>query len=282
MAVAKLSITFGLVSIPIRVHATTQDHDVPLHQVHAADGGRIRYRRYCEQCGQEVDYADIAKGYTDDAGRTAVLTEADLDQLPLPSMKVVDVLAFVDADTIDWLSLSRAYYLTADTPAAAKPYALMRDTLASTGKVGVTKVALRTGSRESLALLRVHGDVLVLQTMRWPDEIRPATALAPPDDIAVHPQEIQMARGLMAAMSEDFDLQALHDDYANALDRLVTARLKGTPVPAAGTPAPEPEDVVDLMATLQASIDAHAAQNDAPAPAARKRAAKKPARSRSR
>ncbi|WP_240677904.1 non-homologous end joining protein Ku [Actinacidiphila soli] len=137
--IAKLSITFGLVSIPVHVHAATQDHDVPLHQVHADDGGRIRMKRTCEKCGQEVAYADIARGYQDGAGRTAVLTDADFAQLPLPSMKMIDVMAFVDTVDIDPVSLSRAYFLAAD-PASAKPYVLLRNTLASTGKAAITKV----------------------------------------------------------------------------------------------------------------------------------------------
>lgn len=273
---AKIAITFGLVSIPIRVLATTEDQEVRLHQVHTADGGRIRYRRRCEVCGREVDLSDIAKGYQDPAGRTAVLTEADFDQLPLPSVKAIDVLAFVDATDIDWLSLSRAYYLTADTPSAAKPYILLRDTLTESGKVGVTKVTLRTGSRESLAVLRVRDDVLVLHTMHWPDEVRPPAGLVPPDTVTVRPQEVQMARSLMDSISAGFDLQAQHDDYRHALDQLVTARLEGTSptVPAAKDTATAPEDVMDLMAALQASIDARAAEGGPPAPAGRKAPAK--------
>ncbi|WP_127357117.1 non-homologous end joining protein Ku [Actinacidiphila soli] len=276
--IAKLSITFGLVSIPVHVHAATQDHDVPLHQVHADDGGRILMKRTCEKCGQEVAYADIARGYQDSAGRTAVLTDADFAELPLPlpSMKMIDVMAFVDTVDIDPVSLSRAYFLAAD-PASAKPYVLLRNTLTSTGKAAITKVTFRTGSRESLALLRVHDQVLVLQTMHWPDEIRPSVGLAPTGDIEIHSQELQMASSLMETMSEHFDLQTLHDDYQKALDQLVRGRLEGLAVPALDETAPPPEGVVDLMAALQASIDARAAQDEPPTP--RKPAKKTPAQS---
>lgn len=253
--IAKIAVTFGLVTIPVTVHSSTEEHGVTAHLVHAEDGGRIRLRRTCEKCGQEVPYADVARGYQDAAGRTAVLTEADMDALPLPSVKAIDVLAFVDAASIDPIQLSKAYYLAPDT-SAAKPYVLLRDAMTAAGRVAVTKVTLRTGSHENLALLRVHGDTMVLQTMYWPDEVRPPTGLAPPADVTVRPQEVSMATGLMEAMSEGFDMAVLHDDYRKALDRLVVAKLEGQPMPAGEETARAPEDIVDLMAALQASIDA--------------------------
>lgn len=272
----KGAIGFGLVSIPVKLYAATEEQGVSLHQVHAADGGRIRMKRTCEKCGNEVAYAEIAKGYEDDAGRTAILTDADLAQLPLPSKKLIDVLAFVDEGDIDPLSLSRAYYVGAEA-AAAKPYVLLREALLKSGKSAVTKIALRT--RESLALLRVHDDVLVLHTMYWPDEIRSASGLAPSDNVTVRPQELKMAESLMETLSEDFDLTALHDEYQHALDELVAARLEGEPVPEVAETAAAPDNVIDLMAALQASIDARADEKKSTAPAkkapAKKAAAKK-------
>ncbi|WP_405731413.1 Ku protein [Streptomyces sp. NBC_01537] len=268
----KGAIGFGLVSIPVKLYSATEEHGVSLHQVHAADGGRIRMRRSCEKCGKEVAYADIAKGYDDGTGRTAVLTDADLTELPLPSKKLIDVLAFVDAGDIDPLALSRAYYVGAEA-AAAKPYVLLREALVKTGKAAVTKIALRT--RESLALLRVHEDVLVLHTMLWPDEIRSASGLAPSEKVTVRPQELKMAESLMETLSEDFDLAAQHDEYQHALDELVAAKLEGEPIPEMAETAAAPDNVVDLMSALQASIDARA---PAPAaPTAKKAAPKKKA-----
>ncbi|MFF7213616.1 Ku protein [Streptomyces sp. NPDC008238] len=249
----KGAIGFGLVSIPVKLYAATEEHGVSLHQVHAEDGGRIRMKRFCEKEGKEVPYAEIAKGYEDETGRTVVLTDEDLAALPLPSKKLIDVLAFVDADEIDPLSLSRAYYVGAET-AAAKPYVLLREALSSSGKAAVTKIALRT--RESLALLRVHEDVLVLHTMYWPDEVRAAEGLAPPEKVTVRPQELKMAQSLMETLSEDFDLESMHDEYQHALDELVAARLEGEPVPEMAEVTSAPDNVVDLMAALQASIDA--------------------------
>jgi DNA end-binding protein Ku len=251
----KGAIGFGLVSIPVKLYAATDEHSVSLHQVHAEDGGRIRMKRVCERCGKEIAYADIAKGYEDDAGRVAVLTDTDMAELPLPSKKLIDVVAFVDGDRIDPLTLSRAYYVGAE-PAAAKPYVLLRDALAETRRAAVTKIALR--SRESLALLRVHEDVLVLHTMYWPDEVRAPEGLAPPENISVRSQELRMAQSLMDTLSEDFDLGAMHDEYQHALEELVAARLEGEPVPEVAEVAPAPAHVIDLMSALQASIDARA------------------------
>jgi DNA end-binding protein Ku len=243
----------------VKLYAATEEHSVSLHQVHAADGGRIRMKRTCEKCGQEVPYADIAKGYEDEAGRVAVLTEDDMAQLPLPSKKLIDVLAFVDAGEIDPLRLSRAYYVGVEA-AVSKPYVLLRDALATTGRAAVTKIALRT--RESLALLRVHEDVLVLHTMYWPDEVRSAEGLAPPENVSVRPQELRMAESLMDTLSEDFDLTAQHDDYRHALEELVSARLEGEPVPETAKTAPAADNVIDLMSALQASIDARGGGGD--------------------
>ncbi|AEW97828.1 MULTISPECIES: non-homologous end joining protein Ku [Streptomycetaceae] len=247
----KGAIGFGLVSIPVKLYAATEEHGVSLHQVHVKDGGRVRQRRVCEVCGEEVPYSDIAKGYQDDAGRTAVLSDSDLAELPLPSKRLIDVLAFVDAHEIDPLALSRAYYVGSEA-AAAKPYVLLRQALVESGKAAVTKIALR--QRESLALLRVHDDTLVLHTMYWPDEVRPAEGLAPPERVTVRPQELKMAASLMDTLSEDFDLAALHDEYQEALDELVEAKLEGKAAPVVEETTAAPDNVIDLMAALQASI----------------------------
>ncbi|MFI1577295.1 non-homologous end joining protein Ku [Embleya sp. NPDC055664] len=273
----KGAITFGLVSIPVQLFPATEEHNVPLHQVHETDGGRIRLKRYCELEEREVPYKEIAKAYQAPDGRQAVLTDADMAELPLPSKKVIDVLAFVADDEIDPLMLSKAYYLQTATPAAAKPYVLLREALTKAGKSAVTKITLRT--RESLALLRVHDDILILQTMLWPDEVRAADGLAPEGKFDIRPQELKMATSLMDTLSEDFDIQSLHDDYKEALDSLVVARLEGAePVEGGEEAAATPDNVVDLMAALTASVEA-ANRSHGRAPAkkgtARKSAAKK-------
>ncbi|MBV6698134.1 Ku protein [Kitasatospora aureofaciens] len=281
----KGTISFGLVSIPVHLYSATQEHDVPLHQVHAKDGGRVRMKRYCEQEEKEVPYAEIAKGYESPDGRTVTLTDEDLADLPLPSKKIIDVLAFVDAGEIDPLMFSKAYYVGVADTAAAKPYALLRDALTGSGRIAVTKIALRT--RESPAVLRVHEGTLVLQTCIWPDEVRPAAGIAPEENVTVRPQELKMARSLMDTLSEDFDLSQLHDDYQQALQQVITARLEGVELPHEEEPGEAPDNVIDLMEALRSSLkqaksgrgsaSEPEASDEKPAPRKRAAAAKKAA-----
>jgi DNA end-binding protein Ku len=288
-------ITFGLVSVPVQLYAATEEHSGPaLHQVHAKDGSRIRQKRFCEAEGVEVPYSEVAKGYESPDGRHVVLDDDDLAQLPLPSKKIIDVLAFLPADAIDPLMYSKAYYVATADKAPAKPYVLLRDALVDSGQIAVTKVAMRT--RESLAVLRVHGDALVLQTCLWPDEVRSAEGIAPDESVTVRPQELKMARSLMDTLSEDFDLSALHDEYQAALQGVIDAKLAGVEVPH-GEEAPAAagdDNVIDLMSVLRSSVKAartghpgKAAPPDAdeereegrePAPAAKRATRKAPAK----
>ncbi|WP_058043838.1 Ku protein [Streptomyces roseifaciens] len=265
------AIGFGLVSVPVELVTAVEEHDLRLHQVHDEDGGRIRQVRTCEACGETVPWENIARGVERD-GKQAVVTDADLEQLPVPSKRLIDVLAFVDADQIDPLQLDRPYLLAPSGAAATKPYVLLRETLKQTDRVAVTKVAIR--SRESLALLRVHGDVLALHTMYWPDEVRSPEGLAPPASVKVRPQEIAMAASLQERLSADFDLDALQDSYQVALRELVTAKAKSRPPQVPAETAAAPSNVVDLMAALQASIDRAAADEKeaAASPAGKKKA----------
>ncbi len=271
----KGAISFGLVTIPIRLYAATEERGVSLHQVHAADGGRIRYRRICEIDGQEVPYRDIAKGYTLPDGDTIVLTDEDLAELPLVSSKTVEVLQFVDAEDIDPINFTRSYYLEADGP-GGKPYVLLRDAIQRTGKVAVVKVALR--NRESLALLRPYEDVLLLQMMLWPDEVRAADAFAPPDDVQVRSQEIDMAESYIDTMTAPFDPTEYTDQYRDALEQVIEAKAAGRPVKEEAAPAPERGEVVDLMEALRRSVeDAKARRGEAAEPRAKKASGRKAA-----
>ncbi|HET6740383.1 MAG TPA: Ku protein, partial [Kribbella sp.] len=169
-AIWKGAISFGMVTIPIKVFSATEEKDISFRQVHVADGGRIKYKRICSIDGEEVPYSDIGKGYEMPDGRMVVLDSDDFADLPLSSKKVIDVLEFVPADQVDPLYLGKSYYLAADGGPGAKPYVLLRDALEGSELYALVKVALR--SRESLGLLRTVDDVLVLQVMLWPDEIR--------------------------------------------------------------------------------------------------------------
>ncbi|MFE9796724.1 Ku protein [Streptomyces goshikiensis] len=250
----KGAISFGLVTIPVQLFTATEEHDIPLRQVHEKDASRVRLRRVCEAEDVEIPYQEITKGYEAPDGSMIMLSDEDLADLPLPSKKLIDVLAFVDAGSIDPLMFSKAYYVGTSDKAAAKPYALLREALTESGQIAVTKIAIR--SRESLAVLRVHEDTLVLQTCLWPDEVRPAAGITPEGDVTIRPQELQMAKSLMEMLSQDFDMSALHDDYQEALQQVIEARLQGIEPPHEEAAAPAGGKVIDLMAALENSVRA--------------------------
>lgn len=252
-AIWKGAISFGLVSIPIKVYSATEERDVSFRQVHEKDMGRIRYKRVCEVDGEEVPYSDIAKGYELPDGRIVIITNEDLSQLPLPSAKSIEVLEFVPADQVDPLYFSRAYYLAADGP-GAKPYVLLRDALTKTGQCALVKVAIRT--RESLALLRERDGALVLQTMLWPEEVRASDFAVPADDVTVRPQEVTMAESYIATLKGDFEPDRYHSDYREALEELIEAKVSGLPMPEQPDDQGESAQVLDLVAALRASVDA--------------------------
>lgn len=246
----KGAISFGLVSIPVRLYAATETHDVSFRQVHAADGGRIRYKRFCEVDDAEVAYSDIAKGYELPDGDMVVLSDDDMDKLPLSTSKAVDVLEFVPVEQIDPLLFGRAYYAQPE-PSAAKPYVLMRDTLAESGRLAVVKIALRT--RESLAVLRPHGDLLIVQTLLWPEEVRDPKGLAPDEDVTVRKQEVAMAGSYIETLAGDFEPDEFTDDYRAAVDELVAAKAAGREV--AEVPKRERGgQIIDLVEALRASV----------------------------
>jgi Ku protein len=269
----KGAVSFGLVSIGVKLYSATEDKDIRFNQVHAADGGRIKYKRVCSIDGEEVEYADIAKGYELPDGNVVILTDEDFDQLPLSTRREIEVLEFVDQDEIDPINYEKTYYLEPDGP-AARPYVLLRDALENAGQVAITKIALR--NRESLAALRVREGILVLHTMRWPDEIRTPDFGFLDEDISVRPQELQMAEALISSMSGSFDPSEFTDEYRAALTSLLEAKQSGGEV----VQPEEPEDtggaVVDLMSALRRSVErARGGSADDEAPARKKTAAKK-------
>lgn len=269
-AMWKGAVSFGLVSVPVRLYSATESHDLQFRQVRASDGSRIRYRRVAEADGQEVAYRDIAKGYETDDGRMVILTEDDLASLPSRSSKEISVEKFVPADEIDPIMLDRSYYLEPD-PAAVKPYALLREALRESDRVAVVTVSVRT--RLTTAVLRVRGDVIVMQTMLWPDEVREAAF--PVLDNVPEPKkaETDMAAMLVDSMAGDFTPDEYEDDYSQAVEALVAAKLSGGESVEAPAEPDEGAEVVDLLAALQQSVErAKATRASGPGSAASARA----------
>ncbi|MFE6613165.1 Ku protein [Amycolatopsis sp. NPDC057786] len=270
----KGSVSFGLVSIPIQLYAATENKNVSLRQVHEADGGRIQYKRFCTIDGEEVPYAEIAKGYELPDGEMVVLTDEDMSELPLASSRAIDVLEFVPLESIDPIQFDKTYYLEPQKN-AVKPYVVLRDALQKASHVAVAKVAIR--QRETLAILRVHSDVLTMTTMLWPDEVRvPDFGFLHDDPPQVRPQELTMAGSLIDSLSEPvFEQEKYSDSYREALEAMIEAK-------AAGNQTTKPKvvgakaDVVDLMEALQASVS-EAKKSRKPTAAKKATAAKKPA-----
>ncbi|QLY28929.1 Ku protein [Nocardia huaxiensis] len=276
----KGSIAFGLVNVPVKVYTATEDHDIKFHQVHAADGGRIRYERVCTVDGQPVQYSDIDRAYESPEGDRVILTDEDFSKLPAAEKHEIPVLQFVPADQIDPILYDKSYYLEPDSN-TPKAYVLLAKTLEEVDRVALVHFTLRQKTR--LGALRVRDGVLVLQTMLWPDEVR-SVAFDKLDDVSEpKAQELKMAETLVETLSDDFDPSLYVDEYQIELKKLLdeaiasgSSKVKRAPE----TAAPEMDaEVVDLVAALQRSLEASGRKVGKTTPkAAAKPAADKPAK----
>ncbi|WP_450380287.1 non-homologous end joining protein Ku [Streptomyces paradoxus] len=246
------AISFGLVSIPIKLVNATESHSISFRQIHTEDGGRIRYRKFCELEDREVTQGEIGKGYEDADGTIIPITEEDLSSLPIPTAKTIEIVAFVPADRIDPLQMDAAYYLQASGAPAAKPYTLLREALKRSNKVAIAKFALR--GRERLGMLRVVGEAIAMHGLLWPDEVRAPEGLAPDTNVTVRDQELDLADALMDTLGE-VDLEDLHDEYREAVEEVIAAKAAGEALPQAPEPAAGGK-VLDLMAALESSVRA--------------------------
>src|SRR5215469_15642214 len=250
----KGAVSFGLVMIPVKLYTATEQKDVAFRQVHREDGGRIRFRRFCSLDDQEIPYEDIAKGYELPGGEMIVLTEDDMADLPLPTTRNIEVVQFCPADQLDPILFNKSYYVEPEA-AGARAYVLLRDALEQSGRIAIAQVALR--QRESLATLRTRDGVIVLETLLWPDEIRPAVFPFMQQEIEVRPQELMMAATLIDSMTSDFDADAHHDGYREALTEVVEAKVAGreltqpAPLEIAASPSTSLADA--LRASLAAA-----------------------------
>src|SRR6185295_10713161 len=269
-AIWKGAVSFGLVSIAVKLFSATEEKDIRFHQLHRTDGGRIKYQRTCSIDGEEVTYDDIAKGYDIGGGEMVILTDEDFAELPLTTSRAIDVLQFVPADEIDPIMFAKAYYLEPEGQ-AAKPYVLLRDALRDADRVAIVKIAIR--QREQLATLRVREDVLVLNTMLWPDEVRGVDFGFLDEDIETRPAELAMASSLIDSMAGSFKPEEFTDNYRAALQEVIDAKVEGREIVQPEEAEEAPAAAIDLMAALKASVErAKKARGEEPAPA--KKAAK--------
>ncbi|WP_171118286.1 MULTISPECIES: Ku protein [Streptomyces] len=256
------AISFGLVSIPIKLVNATESHSISFRQIHTEDGGRIRYRKFCELEDREVSGAEIGKGYEDADGSIIPISDEDLAHLPIPTAKTIEIVAFVPGDRIDPLQMDAAYYLAASGAPAAKPYTLLREALKRSNKVAIAKFALR--GRERLGMLRVVGDAIAMHGLLWPDEVRAPEGVAPDTSVTVRDKELDLADALMDTLGE-VELEDLHDEYREAVEEVIAAKAAGEAPPEAPEPAAGGK-VLDLMAALEGSVRAaREARGEAPA-----------------
>ena len=266
------AVTFGLISIPVKLYSAIQEKSLKFHLLHEEDGGRIKYQRVCAKCGKEVSWDDVVKGYEYSKDHYVTFEEDELSALDVDSIKAVDVEAFVPLDQIDPVYFNKTYFLAPDA-AGLKAYKLLADALEAEGQVGVAKVALR--EKERLAAIRLKDDMLVLETMYWPDEIREADFPELEKNIKVRDAEVKMARQLIQQLSSDFKPEEFEDEYRVRLEEAVQQKVEGQEVTIAPKPEAEPTKVVDLMEALKASVE-EAKKRKTPARSASKK--KTPAR----
>ncbi|WP_309081439.1 Ku protein [Zhihengliuella sp.] len=256
------AVAFGLVNVPVKVYGATTDHDIRLHQVHDADGGRIRYERRCEVCGKKVEYEDIDKAY-DDGDRTVVLSDEDIESLPAEKSDEIDVVQFVPSDQIDPLLMDKSYYLEPMSK-SPKAYILLRRTLEASDLTAIVRFSLRR--RTNLGALRVRDKVLILQQLRWADELREVDFPATQSKAKVSDQELKMAAALVDQFSGDFTPEDYVDEYQEELQVLIEEKLEkgdaldtdatfGDAEAAREEAETDRGNVVDLMEALKRSVE---------------------------
>ncbi|HHT49626.1 MAG TPA: Ku protein [Firmicutes bacterium] len=263
----KGAISFGLVNIPVKMYTATERKDLHFHQLHATCKTPIQYRKFCPSCQVEVNPEELVRGYEYEKGKYVILREEDLQMLPGENTKTIDILDFVDLAEIDPVYFDRSYYL-GPNPGGEKAYALLKQAMAETGKIAIARVMIR--SKTVLACIRGWDQILVMETMFFPDEIRaPERLTAEFKEVTLHPNEISMATSLIGNLSSSFEPGKYTNEYRSKLMEMIQAKIAGEEV--AIPTAPETGKVVDLMEALRASLQATTKQEEEPPKKRRKK-----------
>lgn len=271
-AIWKGSISFGLVTIPVALHSATRaGQEIKFHLLREGDLSPVRYKRVAEADGKEVPWDKIVKGYEYEKGQFVVITDEDFERVNLKSNRVVDIQEFVDLAEIDPMFFDQPYFLSPEK-GGDKAYALLRDALKQSGKVGIAKVVLR--KREHLAAVKALGDALVLELMHFEDELADPKELPIPKSAEPRKKELSMAETLIDGMTEKWDPKKFHDEYHEAMTKVIEEKVKagGKEVPAEKPAHRKQAKVIDLVSVLQESLNqAQAAKKQSPAHAHQKR-----------
>jgi len=252
-AIWKGSLTFGLVNIPVELKTAVRADHISFRLLHKEDLSPVKYERVCQAEGEPVPWNEIVKGYEYEKGKFVVLTDEDFKTAALEQSKTIDILDFVKEDEIDPRYFETPYYLV-PAKGGEKPYALLREAIRQTGSVGIGKIIIR--QTQHLAAVKVVGDALVLEIMRFANELVDAKEFSFPSREAVRPQELQMAEQLVANLAEPFDPTRYTDEYRANLMKIIKAKMKGKKVKLEEPEGEAPDsDVLDLMSRLRASLE---------------------------
>ena len=269
----KGAISFGLISIPVRLYSAVENKSLKFHLLHEEDGGRIKYKRECAKCGKEVSWDDIIKGYEYSKDHYVTFTDDEMEALDVDSIRAIDVVSFVPLEDIDPIYFDKTYYVIPEA-SGIKAYKLLAEALEAEGQVGVTKIALR--DKEHLSTIRLKDDVFVLETMHWPDEIRQPEFDELSKRVDVRDQEVKMARQLIQQLSDEFKPEDFEDEYRIRLQELAEKKVEGQEVTVAQEPEAEPAPVVDIMEALKASVsEAKKKRSSETKPGAKKKTTKR-------
>jgi|SRR5579885_2458476 len=248
------AITFGLVNIPVRLHSAVQSKErVSFRLLHKKDLSPIKYERVCQKEGEAVDWKDIVKGYEYSKGKFVVLEDEDFKAAAIESTKTIEIIDFVAQDEVDPRYFETPYYVVPQK-GGEKAYALLREAIKQTGMVGIGKITMRSNSLH-LAGVKAVGDAIVLEIMRFGEELVDVGDFSFPSDAGVRPQELNMATQLVENLSTAFDPSKYTDDYHDNLMKIIRAKMKGKKIEVEEPEEPETTQVVDLMTRLQESLD---------------------------
>jgi DNA end-binding protein Ku len=268
------AISFGLVNIPVKLYSAAGDNNLDFDMLAKQDLSPIRYARIATSDGREVAYKDIVKGYEIEKGRYVVLNDKDFEKANAKKTKSIEILNFVKEDEIDPIYFEKPYYLEPDKT-AAKPYALLREALRKSKKVGIATFVLR--NREHIAVLKASGDVIILNQLRYHAAVRDPSGLNLPGENAISSKELDMANKLIDQLTEKFKPEQFQDTYIDELKKLIEAKAEGKTIEPKGE-APEPTKVKDLMDILKASLDSTKERKPKDRPAAERKTRSKKAK----
>jgi DNA end-binding protein Ku len=260
----KGSLAFGLVNIPIELYTATRDHRPKFRLLHAKDEAPVRYERVCQSEGKPVGWEDLVKGYEYEKGQFVVITKDDFKTAALEKTKTIDILDFVDPAEVDERYFETPYYLQPGK-GADRAYALLREAIRDSGRIGIAKVILRDA--QHLAAVEAIGNAMVLTMMRFADELADLNEFRFPKAEAIRPAELNMARQLIESLSAKWNPEKYTDEYRDNLMKVIQAKLKGRKPRLEERETPQSADVVDLMARLRASLEAKGAPRAKAAPA---------------